>query len=1169
MSDSATTSRIDELIASRGGAALSEAGIGAAQALEIAGQRPDLEPVFLARFRSRQGKSRVEEVRAYAWPSQQIGMRHLGYRLEEARLLRLEARRPVPFPARLYAAFEKDPKRLEELRLAEKAWERAIKQAPSKPGRAERDLLALQPAFKKLGGEVAMEMWIEAAATFQRVDNTTYAAKMLGNLLRLVEKDPKVEPSVLARTVLSAADDGVFNTKLYEHTWDLVAKRISVEAALGFGLRVFRRLLMSGRPLPSDFVRDLRSAAAKGKVEGFEALFDSTIVWAAGLPSFWNTARRTSSWREEKTQDHAETGLLRRRLVELWARASAPGFGAACGPIVEDARAGRAAGGEAWKAELWGRVRAVMPELSTYGRTILVESLLAAGSTSDPHGSTAPSTRADAERLLEAALAMLSRSPRSADRERVELAADAAFFRVREVAADLFWERAPALDEALRSATGDLTSFVALADLLGDVSEALGARQRAGDGAACGPIVDGARQRAGDGAACGPIVDGAREGAGQTVLGALPGLEAAWAGALAAALLRTEGPQTPEAQQAAEDEDEDDDSGSSGSMPIVALLGEAVSLLTPANAGEHLAELGPLVAARLARDLHDGRGLEAWAPVLGAIRDLGPVGVGVASAATSRFVARAAAGEAFGNAARLAHLLDEGALLEAAESRRIVDEALELLLEEVKVPHRTEKLLRPARELGEAHDLVDAVQLVDGSLSLLWAKSPKNEYDDDKYKEVAITIIAPDGAQRVAATGNCKGANQISQWATPDGLRVLTIKDRAVQMLDGQLKPVAKLMLPEEFEGYAYGREIIAGSRVAMIHQNRVALTVDPALKVLGVYEDSGYGSWAFLDAVLGGDAIVFSTTYSGIRNIFLSPEKKAPPIKLADFERPVLAARTDDGGFFLDYVTKKKGERRRIKLGQGGWERAPVEAPARAVVDCFPPDNDSWVRASHAEAIGYVDHTDPPVVHDFLGRALAVCPNAPGSCRLIDLASGVAVFEEGLAVDPSLPARIAAAPHLRAAIRPAAARGQGDPLPRALYADRAGLGAHLRAELERRGEGRAALAALGEHAGAVLEAAAAALMPALAARGAVLDALAAAGSMSGARAAIPRHAPGVRRTEVRRAVRSAFSEPLDGLAFWALDGDDPRPVVGYLVPEGGPGVRGRSAAEPRGAPER
>jgi hypothetical protein len=76
MTASASTSRIDELIAWRGGASLAEAGIDADQALAIARERPDIEPVFLARFRSRQGKSHVEEVRAYAWPSQKIAMRH-------------------------------------------------------------------------------------------------------------------------------------------------------------------------------------------------------------------------------------------------------------------------------------------------------------------------------------------------------------------------------------------------------------------------------------------------------------------------------------------------------------------------------------------------------------------------------------------------------------------------------------------------------------------------------------------------------------------------------------------------------------------------------------------------------------------------------------------------------------------------------------------------------------------------------------------------------------------------------------------------------------------------------------------------------------------------------------------------------------------------------------
>ena len=149
------------------------------------------------------GIGRVEEIRAYAWPSQQIAMRHLGYRIEEARLLRLEPRRPVPFPARLYAAFEKDPRRLEELRLAEKVWERAIKQAPSKPGRAERDLTALQPAFKKLGDEVAMEMWIEAARTFfpgrSRVAGTSKEVAVASTEAEASVSAVRTPPGMLAR----------------------------------------------------------------------------------------------------------------------------------------------------------------------------------------------------------------------------------------------------------------------------------------------------------------------------------------------------------------------------------------------------------------------------------------------------------------------------------------------------------------------------------------------------------------------------------------------------------------------------------------------------------------------------------------------------------------------------------------------------------------------------------------------------------------------------------------------------------------------------------------------------------------------------------------------------------------------------------------------------------
>src|SRR5205085_1112550 len=114
-----------------------------------------LEPVFLVRFRSRQRRVRVEGVRAYAWPSLALAMRHLGYRAEGERLLRIEARQPVPFPNRVYGLFQNEPARLEQLRLADKAYQKALQQAGSKPGRAEMELVPLEPAFRQLGDDVA------------------------------------------------------------------------------------------------------------------------------------------------------------------------------------------------------------------------------------------------------------------------------------------------------------------------------------------------------------------------------------------------------------------------------------------------------------------------------------------------------------------------------------------------------------------------------------------------------------------------------------------------------------------------------------------------------------------------------------------------------------------------------------------------------------------------------------------------------------------------------------------------------------------------------------------------------------------------------------------------------------------------------------------------------
>ena len=76
----------------------------------------------------------------------------------------------------------------------------------------------------------------------------------------------------------------------------------------------------------------------------------------------------------------------------------------------------------------------------------------------------------------------------------------------------------------------------------------------------------------------------------------------------------------------------------------------------------------------------------------------------------------------------------------------------------------------------------------------------------------------------------------------------------------------------------------------------------------------------------------MLATTYNNIRKIFLGPGREAPPIKQRDYGAPVLAARTDDGAWFIDHTTTRQGERRRIRLGERGWERIPVGPPARPV---------------------------------------------------------------------------------------------------------------------------------------------------------------------------------------------------------------------------------------------
>lgn len=1072
-----SAAKVDELLQSRGAATPAELGLGTQETLALAKERPDLEPIFLVRFRSRQNKVRVEEVRAYAWPSQQIGMRHLGYRAEEARLLRLEPRQRVPFPARLYATFASDPKQLEELRKTEKAYVKAMKQASSKPGRAERDLLALQTAFKKLGDDVALEMWIEAAATFQRLDNATYASKMLGSLLKLVEKDKKIDASLLARTVLSAADDGVFNAKLYDFTWDLLQKRLSTEAALGLGLRVFRRLMESGRALPTDFTKDLRRAAVNGKVRDFEPLFDQNVVWAAGVASFWNTARRTSSWRDEATKDHAETQLLRARLGELWRQAHGAG-----------------AEGEAWKSEVWGRIRAVTPELSTYGRAVLVEHLLAAGG----------DTRPDGERLLEAALAMLARPARKSDRERVEKAAGAALAQVAAISADILWDKSAALEEALRVATGDLGGFLTLYDLLSDLGESIPARAPASGGE--------------------PV----------SVLRSLPGLLAAWTGAMVAAL-------KPKSVM-----DDDDDDSDSDEIWKVGPLGEALALMKPEQAPEHLAELGPLVAKQLAADLERDKGLEGWERVLGTLRALGPTGEGVTTTATARFVESAAGEESFGNAARLAHFLDRDALRRAAEARGVVDEALERMLSQVAPTSRAEPLLRPEKELGEAPQRLDAVKLPDGRYSVLWMARPKDRWSNDPIKKVATVLVSPDGKQEIGITGDLKGAAAMAQWVTPQGLRFVVLKDKSALLFDEQLdKPVARLAFGEDGYGDA---EIKLGRRCALITFKGNEVLVDTDFKVLGELEHKGWGEWALLEGPEGTPPVAIHHHHGRTINVVYSaPDKVAPAFKLSDCVSLRMALRTDDGAWSIEYENKK-GAKRRARLDEAGrWVSSDGAAlPERPVVESCDLGRNDWLRI-FGELDGYArgDSDGHVTVYDLLDRPVAIL-KGPKTLVAFDPKSGFGIGPDQVVWDPSLPARMAAAPTLRAAIT----KQPEDALPRNLYGDPAALATHLEARIAARPAGQDALRQLGDAAAPLLRAAADALMPLLAARDRVLSAVDAPAPVP---RTVPPRVPGVSRTAIRRVTRTGFDEPLDGLLFWALDGNDPGPAVEYLLPADAP----------------
>ena len=58
----------------------------------------DVEGVFLVRLRQITGATRVEEVRASAWPAMRVALRDHGYFAEAVKHARTEPRAPVPFP---------------------------------------------------------------------------------------------------------------------------------------------------------------------------------------------------------------------------------------------------------------------------------------------------------------------------------------------------------------------------------------------------------------------------------------------------------------------------------------------------------------------------------------------------------------------------------------------------------------------------------------------------------------------------------------------------------------------------------------------------------------------------------------------------------------------------------------------------------------------------------------------------------------------------------------------------------------------------------------------------------------------------------------------------------------------------------------------------------------
>ena len=287
----------------------------------------DVEGIFLVRLRQVTGATRVEEVRASAWPATRVLLRDLGYFAEGVRLVRTEPRAEVPFPLRLHAEGPEDPDRLARLRQITRAFAAAVALVADRPRRAEGALRALEPELLPLGPEAAAAMWIEAAAAFYRAADEERADRMLGNLAALARRAP-LDAALLARAALPGEDGAPFHPDLLDVAALRAAESWGPSSALSLRLAALRRRLGARRRLPAGALRALeRAADAVEDRADARARVDAARLGMAGLPGAWAA--------------DPEAAELRARIEALWARTyEAADRGAAVrAAVAEDLRA--------------------------------------------------------------------------------------------------------------------------------------------------------------------------------------------------------------------------------------------------------------------------------------------------------------------------------------------------------------------------------------------------------------------------------------------------------------------------------------------------------------------------------------------------------------------------------------------------------------------------------------------------------------------------------------------------------------------------------------------------------------------------------------------------------------------------------------------------------------